>query len=186
MTGPSDFQTNPILGHATALALRGYWDELEEFLDAEPDSTNATNSLDNTLLHIVACMDGGAAAIRQLIALNADVNKADKSGATPLGNAIHSGHRHGLDTDENIAILVAAGANLSQFDETGNPPLHAAIYARRPKVIKLLLDAGANPLQLNSYGDDAYAWVDYLGDKEMSRLLSLKTGTTGKTGKIAR
>lgn len=173
---PIIYSTSESFEQAVGLALRGHWEELEELLCASQDVAEVTDNHGQTLLHIVAGMDGAARTIKKIIALNAGVNRADESGAVPLGNAIHGGHRRGVDTTENIEVLVSAGADLSKFDETGNPPLHAAIYERRPDVIEILLAAGADPLQKNIYGDDAYAYIDWLRDARIESWLPPRSG----------
>lgn len=151
----------------------GYWSESIAILDEHPELATFVNAEDygRTLLHSAACYDGAPELVDALVKLGANVSLEDTTGATPLGNAIHSGYRLGLDTDRNIEILVAAGADLSGFDETGNPPLHAAIYERRPKTVSFLLEKGADPFQKNSYGDDAFEWMTWLKDTSMKDIL---------------
>lgn len=41
-----------------------------------------------------------------------------------------------------------------------NPSLYVAIYKRRLKAMKTLLDAGADLLKKNVYGNDAYSYME--------------------------
>jgi len=167
----------PFFEGALSLALKGQWREVSELLETSTDLAAFGDGHGQTLLHIVAGMDGSASVIRALIDLGADVNRQDDSGAIPIGNAIHGGgHRHGLDADANVELLIDAGASLSQFDETGNPPLDAALYERRPNLVRLLMAAEADPFQVNAYGDDAYAHADWLKEPHMKLLLAAKSG----------
>lgn len=148
---------------------RGFWSEAIAMLDEHPDLATFVDAENYGmgLLHSAACFDGAPELVEALVKLGANPSLQSTSGSTPLGNAIHSGYRLGLDTERNIEILVAAGADLTLFDETGNPPLHAAIYERRPKTVRFLLKKGADPFQKNSYGDDAFEWMTWLKDKSM-------------------
>ena len=77
------------------------------------------------------------AIINELIAMKADVNRADNKGRTPLIAAI---------IEQNPAItraLIAAGADLSKADNDGRTPLHHAACCRKPECMELLLEAGA-------------------------------------------
>lgn len=153
------------------LAERGWWPELLDVLDQSPACARHVSASGETLLHAVVERDGATEVIQALIQLGADVNAESASGATPLGNAIRGGHRLGVDTDENLRCLIAAGADVSSFDETGNPPLHAAIYESRPKAVAQLLEAGADPMQTNAYGEDAYTFAARHGLSGMRALL---------------
>lgn len=160
---------------AVELALKGYWIELLGRLELCPELACHRDDLGRSLLHWLAGLDGAAAVIPRLLELNRDaLNQSDDSGATPLGNAIHSGHRLGVGTDENVQLLVDGGADLRLLDETGNPPLHAALYERRWSIVKYLLARGADVLQLNAYGDDAYRYTDYLSDGEAKASLPVR------------
>lgn len=124
------------------------------------------------------CYDGAHELVAKLLELGSDSNEQYSDGATALGNAIRSGHRYGLDNFENIKLLVAAGAELRLFDETGNPPLHAAVDEGRRDVVQLLLHAKADLSQKNLYGDDIWQWMDWLKDWRMKELLPPKDGVS--------
>lgn len=142
-------------------ALQGHWEELEQWLQDRPDLLLFRNASGKTLLHVLAGFDGAVSTMRSLLAGPAAelINAADAAGATPLGNAIQAAQPHGAANIAMVKLLVEAGADLRQFDETGNPALHAAINAGRADLVEYLLVAGADPLQLNTYGDDAYQYA---------------------------
>lgn len=164
-----------VFDEAVELTLKGYWTELLGQLERCPELACCRDNLGRSLLHLLAGFDGAAAVIPRLLELNrVALNQSDDSGATPLGNAIHGGHRLGVGTDENVQLLVDGGADLRLLDETGNPPLHAALYERRWSIVRYLLARGADVLQLNAYGDDAYRYADYLDDGEAKALLPVR------------
>jgi ankyrin repeat protein len=47
--------------------------------------------------------------------------------------------------DECVRLLILAGAKVNQFDNDGWTPLMAAAAFAEHKMVKMLLDAGANP-----------------------------------------
>lgn len=86
----------------------------------------------------------------QLIALKADLNKADKAGITPLLLAIK------LGKIELAQRLIALGANPKTADQAGNTSLHyAASLADGQELIKLLHAKGVDLDVLNAEGNSA-------------------------------
>jgi ankyrin repeat protein len=99
-------------------------------------------------LHQAAVL-GQADEVARLIAAGEDVAAADKQGLTPLHMAAMQ------DMDEVAAILIAAGSPVMARDSFGNTPLHRAVFAFKggdPTLIRLLLDAGADPDAPNTAG----------------------------------
>lgn len=70
-----------------------------------------------------------------------------------------------------IEVAIAAGCDISEADSVGLSPLNAAILFNQPKLVKLLLERGANPERpivssresLN--GKNSYQLIDYLVSK---------------------
>lgn len=152
---------------AVAAAVVGHWDELADLLELNSSIASMVDTAGRSLLLVISGLDGASGVLDAVIRSNPHaVSMPDDSGATPLGNAIHGGHRLGIGTDANVWALVDFGADLELFDETGNPPLHAAIYERRWNVVEHLLVHGAKATQLNAYGDDAYRYAEYVGAAE--------------------
>lgn len=158
---------------------KGFWAEAIEMVSACPDLAKYRypDNGGNVLCDAV-CYDGAHELVARLLELGADPNGQNSYDATAIGNAIHSGHRHGLDNFENIRLLVAAGADLRLFDETGKPPLQSAVDQARRDVVELLLKAGADPYQKNLYGDDVWQYMDWLKDWRMKDLFPPKDGAS--------
>jgi ankyrin repeat domain-containing protein 50 len=57
-----------------------------------------------------------------------------------------------LDSNPEIAIDAVGGRHRS-------PPLQAAAFRDHPAAVKLLLEAGADPMGLNEYGDSCLFWA---------------------------
>ena len=146
---------------------KGLWPEAMDLLFENSHLVKCVNNSGESVLGSAVCYDGADDFIALLLSMGVSPNLQCNDGSTPLGNAICSGHRHGLDNFENIKLLVAAGADLRMFDETGNPPLHVAVNEGRRDVVELLLHAGADPHQKNLYGDDIWQWMDWLKDWRM-------------------
>ena len=116
---------------------------------------------------MTAVLYGDASAVRALLECGADPNIGDQGGATALMWAV---------TDiEKTRMLVEAGANVNARSSLGRTPL--AIAAGVPgaaRVVKLLLDRGANPSVKvpGLFGDlNPLILAAYNGDEETFRLL---------------
>ena len=151
---------------------KGFWAEAIELVYACPALVKYCYPGDESrgVLSDAVCYDGASELVRTMLKFGANPNSQCNCGSTPLGNAIYSGHRYGLDNFENIKLLVSEGAGLSLLDDTGNPPLHSAVSEGRRDVVELLLSAGADPSQKNLYGDDIWQWMDWLKDWRMKDL----------------
>ncbi|XRA96414.1 hypothetical protein NFJ02_01g41220 [Pycnococcus provasolii] len=103
-----------------------------------------------TLLHIAATMSSNTYdSCKVLIEKNANVNKQDKYGDTPLHLAAGNGYH-------NICkLLVENNANINQPNNKGNTPLHLAAEERHIDVIEILLDGGADTSIQNNVGNTA-------------------------------
>jgi len=119
-----------------------------------------------TALH-TAAQRGFSKLVEALIVAKADVNARDKCGGTPLSYAAMYAR------PEEVAMLLAAGAEVDARFQTGRTPLGVVMLAaaqsvsgevvttyakqykdltRATEVVKLLLDAGADPLAADQYG----------------------------------
>jgi len=69
-----------------------------------------------------------------------------------------------LDSDPDINIEAGGG----RFE---SPPLQVAVYRNHPEAVKLLLEAGANPMALNRLGESSLYWATMRDHTEVYALL---------------
>lgn len=83
-----------------------------------------------------------------LLAAGADANAQDDNGWTPLHFAAQA------VSSDCTAALLRAGADTSLHDSYGNTALWRAVFSSKEdgSVIRLLREAGANPLAKNKHG----------------------------------
>ena len=95
---------------------------------------------------ISAATAGDFERVRSLVASGADVNGCVRNGATVLMEAI--GDPDNSDTSLRLAIareLLSLGADPCKTDNEGSGPLCNAAVRMDTEVLRLLMDAGANP-----------------------------------------
>ncbi|RDW83332.1 hypothetical protein BP5796_04823 [Coleophoma crateriformis] len=83
-----------------------------------------------------------------------DLNMPDYSGNTPLQSASLKGHDH------IVAFLLNAGCVIDSVNEAQDTPLLDAVDNDHLEVVKLLLQAGANPHKANIHGEEPIDRVD--------------------------
>lgn len=95
-------------------------------------------------------------------------DKKDRNGRTALMLAAKNGE------NEKISLLVKSGAEINLADNDGWTALmNAARYQSNPETAKILLDAGADPLQKNKYGSNALQLAAaYSESPEILRLIA--------------
>ena len=103
-----------------------------------------------------AALKNDLARVRQLIASGINVNALDDDGFSPLHFAVQENHK------DMVRTLLDYGATVDVKDRYGNTPLmraldscYAAMAMDRPDpgaIIKMLLQAGADPNSENNYG----------------------------------
>ncbi|MBK7049653.1 MAG: ankyrin repeat domain-containing protein [Rhodoferax sp.] len=92
---------------------------------------------------MLAALKGLTSVCEQLIAKNADVNKP---GWAPLHYAATHGHLPVMN------LLLTHHAYIDAASPNGTTPLMMAAHYGTPQAVKLLLDAGADPLLKNQLG----------------------------------
>ncbi|KAM3838810.1 CARD- and ANK-domain containing inflammasome adapter protein-like [Vipera latastei] len=124
------------------LVRKGILSDLEKALNAT--NVNATNSANETLLHIAAA-HGHTEIIDYLISKGAKQEVRDNKGRTPLHRAAEKGH------DKAVNRLLQAGANMYSLDQEGKTPLHLANQNQHMHVLKNILkeEAGRHKNQHN-------------------------------------
>jgi ankyrin repeat protein len=91
----------------------------------------------------------------------------------PAGGALHLIAKRGEAA--SVAWLVAHGADPNArwaHWDSGVTPLHLAILANHPRVVRALLDAGSDPSITDTKHDsDALGWAEFLGRPEIVGIL---------------
>jgi len=117
-------------------------------LAANPESIHALNDLEKTPLHY-AVTSSRTEMIAYLIAEGADLAAADRTGMQPLHVAIV---QHAPDRPDQVAQLLDAGAGIGAQDDFGDTPLHQAAMFGKIRILKYLLERGADPSVKNKEG----------------------------------
>jgi ankyrin repeat protein len=116
----------------------------QELLASNPAGiVNGRDGDGNTAL-IIALAREDANWTAFLLEKGADVNLAGKYGDTPLIAAVRSGFADAVDW------LIGERAKIDAANKMGETPLIVAVQLRNRRMVKMLLDAGANPDKTDS------------------------------------
>ena len=112
-----------------------------------------------------ACWQGHSKAARLLLEANADKDKADHYGATPLFLASERGHL------EVVGLLLEANADKDKADHYGATPLCRASVKGHLEVVRLLLEANADKDKADHDGATPLLMASKHRHSELARLL---------------
>lgn len=82
---------------------------------------------------------------------------------------------------EAVRASLAAGSDVNETGDGGRTPLILAILFRRPQIMTLLLEAGADPHQRDSLGLNAVDWAERKGLKLLEHGQARKLETASVT-----
>ena len=143
-----------LVAHGADVNAKSHVNDWERQVTAEPRAIYRPGGGLTALIY--AAREGCLGCVKSLVEGGADLNMTDRDGGTPLLMSLLNGH---FDIG---AYLIEKGANVNKWDWYGQTPLYAAVdlntvpHGGRPdrpsldqttglQVIKMLLDAGANP-----------------------------------------
>jgi ankyrin repeat protein len=72
---------------------------------------------------------------------------------------------------EEVAALLAAGADVNSIGELNNCPIHEAILQGHPSVVALLIQAGADLDVVNDFGDSPRSLAKKVANPDILRLI---------------
>lgn len=177
-------------GDTTALmiaAALGYPDIVERLLAGGAEA-NAEDAHGHTALHAAAqyCFSSSDSLRARrlldiLIGKGADVNKADKDGATSLLLLLGSHMRPGSDADAThlgalVPVLLDAGAKMEHADHRGVSALHACAMHALLAPARVLLHRGANRNAADAFGRTAGDVARHLGYVDIAHELGVRQG----------
>lgn len=122
---------------------------ITELLLKRGADVNETDGFGQTLL-FQSIYDGKTEQQKMLITYGSDINLKDEQGITPLMYAADHGEF------DSVRLLIASGAKVNEVDLNGRTALlHAAGFGYRVRIVKYLLDNGADIKAKDSEGRNA-------------------------------
>lgn len=126
--------------------------EVVELLLSRGAAVNRGNKYGSTAIHAAAGM-GHSPIVNRLLEAGADVNVLSSERWSPLMCAAKNGHT------EVVRRLLQEQVDPNQVNHMLETPLHAATYFYWQSTMEELLDHGADPLALDSFGKTAVEWA---------------------------
>lgn len=114
-----------------------------------------------TALHIVVAARD-TAWLNYLISQRANVNLADNQGVTPLALAVQVGYIEGAEA------LIAGRARVDVANASGETPLMFAVHSRNADMMRVLLQAGADPDRKDNSGRSARDYARLRGATDVT------------------
>ena len=166
----------------TSCAYLGLMGQARSLVDQDKSVVNAQNVNGSSPLH-AAAERGDLTMVTWLCEVGADPRQRSSDGELPIVRALHAGPWKpssakevvdflaplcGMDQQlwfaagsgdvENVkSILNRRSANVDEPDEAGETPLFHACHNNQPEIVRLLLDAGADPSLATLSGDTPLA-----------------------------
>jgi len=154
-------------------------EKVEQALMDSPTIVNARDvSTGETALHIVVGRRD-LTWLQYLVMKGASVNQADDHGRTPLQQAINLGWREGAE------YLVEQKANTEISNDAGETPLISAVHRHDAQLMKVLLQAGADPDRADNSGRSARDYASQDGDSS-NLVATINTFAKKDVGKNAK
>lgn len=154
---------NPKGEHALHVAVReGASRVTDALLSWKGIDVEGRNGADESPL-MLAALAGRLDVARRLLAMDADVNKP---GWTPLHYAATRGH---IDV---MNLLLEKNAYIDAASPNGTTPLMMAAFYGTPSAVKLLLEAGADPLLRNQLGLTAIDFAQRANRSESADIIA--------------
>ncbi|KAL4874896.1 ankyrin repeat-containing domain protein [Aspergillus karnatakaensis] len=126
------------------------------------------NFNEDTLLHY-ACCKGSLHDVRFLLDQGLDPNAQNLDQETPLANAIRSRCMYGRNGNSSfredlVKLLLSRGADCNAPCSDTCSPLELAVLVQRPKLVKVLIEAGASVTSFNPLSTLAedFPWTEEL------------------------
>lgn len=149
--------------HALHIAVReGAFKALAALLQWKQIDVEARNAADESPL-MLAALAGQIDVVKRLIARDADINKP---GWTPLHYAATRGHV------EIMNLLLDRNAYIDAASPNGTTPLMMAAHYGTPSAVKLLLEAGADPLLKNQQDLTAIDFAQRANRSESAEIIA--------------
>lgn len=126
---------------STAISWAVYQDDeaMVDLLVRAGADINVPNDFHNVTPLSLACENGNSKVVSTLLAAGADPNIARRTGETPLMTCSNSG------AEEGVRALLRRGANVNESESREQQTaLMWAVVSQKPKIVKLLVDGGAN------------------------------------------
>ena len=131
-------------------------------------------------IHLIqAIHDGNFSKVQEYILKGVEINYVQASGDTPLITAINKviltiEPQTGMDkpiAHQNytiISLLLRSGADVNAHGMDGETPLLRAIQGNNKPIMRMLIEAGANPTLTNDEGKDAFTIAQEIAKEKKS------------------